>query len=103
MCPSILFYLQRASKRLGEQVAELEPSPRSLNFRLLQTHWSDICTMGHSSQHLAPWSPAKRMRGHMWASLGPTQAVGDPQKSLCSPEGFPQKSAVGVCSARAPA
>lgn len=84
MCPSILFYLQRASKRLGEQVAELEPSPHSLNFRLLQTHWSDICTVGHSSHHLAPLEGAplaKRTREHMWASLRPTQAAEDPQKS----------------------
>ena len=68
----ISFNLQRASKRLGKQVAELEPSPCSLNFRLLQTHWSDTCKMGHSSHHLAPWSPSKRTKEHLWASLRPT-------------------------------
>lgn len=85
MCPPILFYLQRASKRLGEQVAELEPSPRSLNFRLLQTHWSDICTVGHSSHHLAPLEPCQEdERTHVGqpeahaSSGGPTEKLMQP-------------------------
>lgn len=81
MCPS-MFYLQRHQRNWASRVAGLEPSPHSLNFRLLQTHWSDICTVGHSSHHLAPLEGplAKRTREHMWASLRPTQAE-DPQKS----------------------